>query len=169
MVSAPVLSEPLRARAPANVPPVPVHDVALVELQVNIEEAPLSTAVGFAANVAVGFGTMVTVAVAGVLAPPIPEQVSEYVVVAVSAPVVCEPLVGCAPANVPPVIVQEVALVELQVNVEDPPLAIDVGLAVSVATGLGTMVTVAVAGVLVPPAPVQVRVNVVLAVKAPVL
>jgi hypothetical protein len=63
-----------------------------------------------------------------------------------------------APANVPPVAVQEVAFVELQVSVEDDePLAIVVGLAVSVAVGLGTMVTVVVAAVLVPPAPVHVR------------
>jgi len=55
--------------------------------------------------------------------------------------------------------VQEVALAELQVNVEDPPLAIAVGLAVSVAVGTGLVVTVtaAAAGVLVPPGPVHVN------------
>ena len=62
-----------------------------------------------------------------------------------------------APANVPPVAVQEVAFVEPQVSVEDEPLAIVVGLAVSVAVGLGTMVTMVVAAVLVPPAPVHVN------------
>ncbi len=61
------------------------------------------------------------------------------------------------PANVPPVAVQEIALVELQVSVDDDPLAIVVGLAVNEAVGLGTTVTVADAGVLVPPAPVQVN------------
>jgi len=60
------------------------------------------------------------------------------------------------PANVPPVAVQDVALVELHVNVEDPPLAIEVGFAASVAVGAGAMVTVADAAVLVPPVPVQV-------------
>ena len=60
--------------------------------------------------------------------------------------------------NVPPVAVHEVALVELQVRVDAPPLAIVVGLAVSEAVGLGAMVTVAVAAVLVPPVPVQVKV-----------
>ena len=79
------------------------------------------------------------------------------------------PLVAFAPANVPPVPVQEVALVEFQVSVELPPLAIVVGLAVSVAVGSGAMVTVAVAAVLVPPVPLQVNEYVVLAVKAPVL
>jgi len=62
-----------------------------------------------------------------------------------------------APANEPPVAVQDVAFVELQVNVELPLLAIDVGLADSVAVGTGAMVTVAVAAVLVPPVPVHVN------------
>jgi len=84
-----VLCEPLVAFAPANVPPVPVHDVALVELQVNVEAAPLSTAVGFAISVAVGTGLAVTVtmAVVAVLVPPAPVQVNEYVVVVVREPV----------------------------------------------------------------------------------
>jgi hypothetical protein len=82
-----VLCEPLLAFAPANVPPVPVHPVALVELQVSVEAAPLTTAVGFAVSVAVGLGATVTVAVAAVLVPPAPVQVSEYVVLAVKAPV----------------------------------------------------------------------------------
>ena len=60
-----------------------------------------------------------------------------------------------APANVPPVAVQDVALVELQVSVELPLLAIDVGLADSVAVGMVPIVTVAVATGLVPPGPVH--------------
>jgi hypothetical protein len=65
--------------------------------------------------------------------------------------------VAFVPVNVPPVAAQEVAFVELQVNVEVPPLAIDAGLADSVAVGTGAIVTVVVAAVLVPPAPVHVR------------
>jgi hypothetical protein len=91
------------------------------------------------------------------------------VVLAVSAPVPWVPLAAFVPANVPPVAVQEVALVELQVNVEDPPLAIEVGFAASVAVGAGAMVTVADAAVLVPPAPVHVNEYVVLADRFPVL
>jgi hypothetical protein len=53
-----------------------VQDVALVELQVSVEAAPLTTEVGFAVKEAVGAPMMVTVAVA-VLAPPVPLQVSE--------------------------------------------------------------------------------------------
>jgi hypothetical protein len=65
------------------------------------------------------------------------------------------PLVAFVPANAPPVAVQDVALTELQVKVEDPPLAIVGGLAVSLTVGVGldVTVTVAVAGVLVPPGP----------------
>jgi hypothetical protein len=57
------------------------------------------------------------------------------------------------------VAVQEVALVELQVNVEEAPLAIVAGLADSIAvgTGLAVTVTVAAAAALVPPGPVQVN------------
>jgi hypothetical protein len=77
----------LAAFVPANVPPVPAHDVALVELQVSVEAAPLTTAVGFAVSVAVGFPVIVTVAVAAVLVPPVPVQVMVYVVLAVRGPV----------------------------------------------------------------------------------
>ena len=49
------------------------------------------------------------------------------------------------------------ALVELHVNVEALPLATEVGFADSVTVGAGTTVTVAVATLLVPPAPLQVN------------
>ena len=78
------------------------------------------------------------------------------------------PLVAFVPLQ-PPDAVHDVALVELQVSVEVPPLAIEVGFAVSVAVGTGAMVTVAIAAVLVPPVPVHFNVYVVLAVKGPVL
>ena len=87
VVTGPVLCEPLMAFVPANPAPVAVHDVALVELQVSVEAAPLTTAAGFAVSVAVGLGTMVTVAVAVVLVPPVPVQVRVYVVLAVRGPV----------------------------------------------------------------------------------
>ena len=80
------------------------------------------------------------------------------------------PLVANAPLQ-PPEAVHDVALVELQVSVEAPPLAIVLGLAVSeaVGTGLAVTVTVAAAAVLVPPEPVHEREYVVSAAKAPVL
>ena len=46
------------------------------------------------------------------------------------APVLCVPLVALLPLQ-PPVAVHEVALVELHVSVELPPLAITVGFAVN--------------------------------------
>jgi len=68
------------------------------------------------------------------------------------------PLAAFVPLQ-PPVAVQDVALVELQVSVEDPPLGMLVGFAVNVAvgTGLAVTVTVAAAAALVPPGPVQVN------------
>jgi hypothetical protein len=76
IVIAPVLCVPLVALVPLQ-PPVAVQEVALVELHVSVEATPLTTAVGFAVNVAVGVAMMVTVAVAAVLVPPVPLQVSE--------------------------------------------------------------------------------------------
>ena len=54
--------------------------------------------------------------------------------------------------------VQEVAFVLDQVRVELLPDAIVIGLAVNVTVGAGAIVTVALAGAVVPPAPVQVNV-----------
>jgi hypothetical protein len=167
-VKAPVLWLPLLPCVPANVPPVAMHDVALVELQVNVDVPPLAMLVGFAFNVAVGMAPIVTVAVAGALVPPAPVHVNEYAVLVVKAPVLWLPLAVFVPLQ-PPDAIHDVAWVELHVNREAPPLAMVVGLAVSVAVGAGAMLTVAVAGVLVPPAPVHVNEYVVLAVKAPVL
>ena len=56
----------------------------------------------------------------------------------------------------PPVAAHEVALVEFQVSVDVPPLAMLAGLAVSVAVGCGTTVTVA-DPLPEPPMPVHVR------------
>jgi hypothetical protein len=114
-------------------PPEAVHDVALVELQVSVEVPPEG---GLAVSMAVGTGLAATVTVAATagLVPPVPVQVSEYVVSAVSAPVLWLPLVANSPPQ-SPVAVHDVALVELQVSVEVPPLATAVGLAVSVAVG----------------------------------
>ena len=69
----------------------------------------------------------------------------------------------------PPEAVQEVALVELQVSVDAPPLATVVGFAVKVTVGAGITVTVAVTTLLVPPVPVQANEYDALAVRALVL
>ena len=77
---------------------------------------------------------------------------------AVSAPVLCEPLTGLAPDQEPEA-VQAVALVADQVSVALLPLATVLGLAARVMVGTGCVTeTVADCAALPPPAPVQVRV-----------
>ena len=77
---------------------------------------------------------------------------------AVSAPVVCEPLVPLEPAHAPEAL-QEVALVEDHVNVDAAPLATVLGLALKVTVVVGVGVTVTVEDwTALPPVPVQVRV-----------
>jgi hypothetical protein len=77
------------------------------------------------------------------------------------------PLADSAPLQ-PPDAAQEFALVEVQVSVEMPPPATAVGSAVKVTVG-GFIVTVAVAGMLVPPGPEHVIENVAPAVNPAVL
>ncbi len=89
--------------------------------------------------------------------PPVPVQVSVYLVVAVSAAVFCEPLAGSAPLQ-PPEAAQEVALVDDHVKVEAAPLATVVGLALSVTVGAGVVSVTVVDCAALPPLPVQVRV-----------
>jgi hypothetical protein len=145
-----VLTLPLVDSAPLQ-PPLAVHEVAFVELQVNIEAPPLGTTVGEAVKVTRGM--ILTVAVAGTLVPPGPVQLSVYAVGIVSAPVLMFPPVDSPPLQ-PPLAVHEAAFVELQVNIEAAPLETAVGEAIKVTSGM--ILTVAVAGALVPPGPVQV-------------
>ena len=71
-------------------------------------------------------------------------------------PVLCVPLVVLVPLQ-PPEAVQKVALVELQVKVEAAPRATETGFAARVTVGVPGTVTVAVATLLVPPVPVQIK------------
>jgi len=132
-VRAPVLCVPLVAFAPLQ-PPEAVQEVALVELHVSVEALPLGTEAGFAVSATVGADATVMVALATLLVPPVPLQVSEYDVVTVIAPVSCVPLVAFAPLQ-PPEAVQEVALVELHVNVDAAPLTTEVCAALRDAVG----------------------------------
>jgi hypothetical protein len=84
-------------------------------------------------------------------------------VLALIAAVVCDPLVATEPDQ-PPDAVQEDALVADQVRFEVPPCATLEGLAPSEITGGGETVTVADWDA-VPPVPVQLRVNLVVAVR----
>jgi hypothetical protein len=88
------------------------------------------------------------------------------VLFAVSAAVVSVPLGDFVPLQAPDAL-HAVAFRELQVSTEVPPDATETGLLSSVT--VGTTFTVTEAGLLVPPAPLQVKENVVLLVSAPVL
>ena len=165
-VSAPVLWVPLVPFVPLQ-PPEAVHEAALVEFHVRIDVPPLTTVVGLADKATVGAGTTVTVVVAAALEPPAPVQVSEYIVLAVSGPVLWLPLVASRPAQ-PPDAVHAVALVELHDSVELPPTVMRDGLVVRVTVAAGATATMAVA-VLWPPAPVQVSEYEAVAASAPVL
>jgi hypothetical protein len=71
-----VLRLPLGASAPLH-PPDAVQAVALVELHVKVDAAPLATAVGAALSMTVGTEMTVTVVAAGALVPPAPVHTSE--------------------------------------------------------------------------------------------
>ena len=151
---------PLIALLPVQ-PPEAVHAVALVDDQVSVEVAPAIIDVGEAEKVTVGIGAGVTDTVADWDAlPPAPVHVSVYVVVAVGA-TLCVPLTALVPVQ-PPEAVHAVALVLLQVSVEDAPDVIDRGDADKVTVGAGAAVTVTVVCCEAdPPAPVQVSAYVV--------
>ena len=129
-----MLCVPLVALAPLQPAPVPeaVHAVALVELQVSVELPPLAVTEGAATKVAAGMMLILTVDAR--LVPPVPVQVMEYELGIVIAPVLCVPLVALAPVQAPEAL-HDVALVELQVSVDVPPLAIEVGAAPRDAVG----------------------------------
>jgi hypothetical protein len=116
-------------------PPEAEQELALVEDQVSVDVPPPATAVGSAANVAVG-GLMATVAVAGVLLPPGPEHVMEKVEPAVNPAVLCDPLVPSAPLQSPEA-VQDLALDDDQVNVTELPRSTALCDAASVTAGNG--------------------------------
>ena len=90
--------------------------------------------------------------------PPAPVQLNVYEVLAVSPLRTSDPLSPLAPLQ-PPVAVQLLAFVVDQFSVEDPPLATDVGVAVSDTVGIGAGLTVTVTDCDAdPPLPVQVSV-----------
>lgn len=99
-----------------------------------------------------------TVTVADALVvPPDPVQARVNVLVTVSGPVDSPVLLEIAllPDHAPEA-TQELALLEDQLSVEDPPLVTEPGFAESKTVGRGSTVTVAEALAL-PPEPVQVR------------
>ena len=113
---------------PLIVKPVPTQEVASVDDHDNVADDPDEIEVGLAVSVAVGIGAdavTVTVALLADEVPPVPVHVTEYVVVTLGE-TETEPEV---PLAVKPVPVQDVALVEDQVRVEEFPETTEVGLA----------------------------------------
>jgi hypothetical protein len=84
--------------------------------------------------------------------------VSTNVLLAVSAPLDCDPLIDLLPDH-PPEAVQDVALVDDHVSFDAAPLATVLGLALMLTVALGCALTDTVADcAALPPAPVQVSV-----------
>lgn len=125
--------------------------MAFEELQVNTAAPPAETILGAAVSVAVG--ATLTVTLDAALVPVGPVQAREYSVLEVRAPVLWVPLVGRMPLQPPPA-VHDAAPDEVHLSCALAPLATASGLAVSVATGMTSTVTLAAA--LEPPGPVQV-------------
>jgi hypothetical protein len=172
LVSAPVEPLPDVALAPDQ-PPEAAHDVAFVEDHVSVDDPPLATDCGLAVRDTVGAGVAVTVTVADALCvPPGPVQERLKLLVLLNAPVDALPEVALAPDQ-PPEAVQDVALVEDHVRIDDPPLATDVGFAEieTVGTGGGSGVPVTltcVEALPLPFGPLQVREKLLLVLSAPV-
>jgi hypothetical protein len=128
-------NEPFTALVPDQAPEA-VHEVALVEDQVRVELAPLATLAGPALSETLGAAAD-TVTVADCEAvPPAPLQLSMYLVVAVNADVLLDPLIVSEPLH-PPEAVQEVALVDVQFKVDVAPLLSVLGPAAKVTAGAG--------------------------------
>src|SRR5690606_10821548 len=106
-------------------------------------ETPLVLLLGIALKLTVGAGGVFTVTVAlfELLDPPTPLHTIVYVCEVLRLPVVKLPAVALVPAQlpVPPLAVQLVALVELQVIVDELPLKILLGLADILAVGFGAV------------------------------
>ena len=137
-------------------PPEAAQAVALVEDQLSVVLSPLAILVEAALSDTVG-AAAATVTVADCEAvPPVPVQVTMNWVVALNAGVLVEPLTGSEPLQ-PPEAVQEVALVEVQVNIELLPLATVLGLAERVTAGAVVFTETVADWDALPPLPVQVR------------
>ena len=138
MVNAPVDCEPVAALLPDQEPPA-TQAVALLAAQVRVDEPPLAMVLGLALKLTVVLGLALTVTVADCEAsPPLPEHVSVYVELLFNAPVDCVPLTLFGPCQ-PPLAVQVVALTEVQLIVELPPLETALGPALSEIVGAAAL------------------------------
>jgi hypothetical protein len=165
-VRTPVDCEPLTAFVPPHAPEA-VHAVAFAADQLKVELVPLVTELGAALNWTVGAADLTETVADWVALPPGPLHVNEYVELALTAPVDCEPLKALEPLQ-PPDAVQDVALLLDHVSDEAAPELTVLGAALSVTDG-AVLDTVTVADcVAEPPAPVQVSSYSVVLVRVPV-
>jgi hypothetical protein len=165
-VSAPVDWEPFSALAPDQAPEAE-QDVAFAEDQLRVALPPLAIALGPTLRLTVGVGDLTETVVDCAALPPGPLQVKMYVVLTFKAPVDSVPRAVLVP-NQPPEAVHEVALVDAQVIVVLLPWEIVLGLALIWTVGAAEATDTVADCVAVPPTPVQVSVNVELALIGPV-
>jgi hypothetical protein len=128
LVIASVVSEPFVATEPIQ-PPDAVQLVAPLELQVRIALAPGATVVGLTVSDTTGGVVASEAAVTATVTdfdmePPVPEQLSENIVVAVNACVVNPPEVGCVPLH-PPEAIHACAPVDCQWRITVWPYSTD--------------------------------------------
>jgi hypothetical protein len=161
-----VLCEPLVAWLPLH-PPEAVHDVALVDDQLNVDRPPLATVLGDAASVTAGAGVATVTVADCVVLPPAPAQVSVYVELPVIDPVDCDPLGPRVPDHEPEA-VQAVAFWLVHVMFEAPLDKSVLGLACTDTMGESAPTVTVVDWVAEPPGPVQVNANSAVLVTAPV-
>ncbi len=159
--SAPVVSEPLSGLGPLQAPE-PSHAVASRVVHVRPAVWPDVTELGVALMVMLGAVEATVTVVDCVAVPPAPVQVIVKMVVAASAAVACEPLVGTLPLQ-PPEAVQALASCAAQVSMVVIPAPSVVDFATRLTEGAGAATMTSVDCVDAPPGPWQVRVNVVVA------
>jgi hypothetical protein len=166
---------PEAALLPTHAPEA-TQPVAFVDDHVSVVRAPAATEVGLAVNVTVGAGVVppvrIEIAAFRVVVPPVPVQANVNVTAAAIEPMLWLPDVALLPAQppIPPLPVQLVALLVVQVKEVDPPMATDVGFAVKVTVGAGVAPAIEIVTDLVVEPPdvfVHVSVRVVVAARGP--
>jgi hypothetical protein len=147
-----------------------VQDFAEDVNQESVADCPLVTDAGLAPRVTSGGGGVTFTGTVWLAEPPAPLQVSVKAVPPVSAPVDALPLSGFEPLQ-PPEATQDVALAEVQFNVDADPLTTVAGLALSDTDGWGgggTPTATVTVWLISPPGPAQLSVNAVEAASTPV-
>jgi hypothetical protein len=150
----PVDCEPRTALAPDQAPDA-THAVALVELQLSTELAPVPTVLGDALRLTVGDGAVTDTIVDWVALPCGPVQVNVKVDFSDSGPLDCVPLIAFLPDQAPEA-TQDSASSENQVSVEAPPGLTVVGVALRTIAGADRATEIVVDCVTDPAGPVQV-------------